>query len=63
LRGFGAQFVRELILWALEPKSEVVYKRLPPNYNTHVLVASPFGPGLPTFSSSPGEPVKHLPLP
>lgn len=49
------RFVRQLILWALRTKAEVVYKELPPGYLTHILMGSPFGPGLPTFSSSPGE--------
>jgi hypothetical protein len=49
------RFVRKLVLWALQPKTEVVYKELPPGYSTHVVTGSPWGPGLPTFSSSPGE--------
>ena len=55
------RFVRQLILWALQPKAEVVYKELPPGYSTHVMTASPFGPGLPTFSSSPGDQKTHRP--
>lgn len=48
------RFVRTLILWALQPKPEVVFKQLPAGFSTHILTASPWGPGLPTFTSSPG---------
>lgn len=48
-------FVRKVILWALEPKSHVAFKRLPAHFSTHVLTASPWGHGIYTFSDSPGE--------
>jgi hypothetical protein len=49
------RFVRVLIRWALAPKPEIVYKLLPPGYSTHILLGSPWGLGIPTFHSSPGE--------
>lgn len=55
------RFVRTLILWALEPKGEVVFKPLPEAFSTHALTASPWAGGVPTFSSSPGEPRTYRP--
>jgi len=49
------RFVRKLILWALQPKPTVVYKQLPETLSTHASTAAPWGPGLLTFSSSPGD--------
>ena len=57
------RFVRTLILWALEPKDEVVFKQLPPAFSTHVLTAAPWAGGLLTFSSSPGELRTYRPAP
>ena len=56
---FSRHFVRKLVLWALESKQEVVFKRLPHGYSTDLVTAAPWGPGLPTFTSSPGEPQVH----
>ena len=48
-------FVRKVILWALEAKRQVIFKRLPAHFSTHILTAAPWSHGIYTFNDSPGE--------